>query len=96
MKDPAAMSLVQLANDAGAYEFDKSALYAAQSGKLKEVKSLMQLANAAAHLPTVRQAARSNLCHRKKTKPLNDIRNLQRQVYASHLLSTMTNWGICF
>src|SRR6266853_1033934 len=37
MADPAAISLIQLANDAGTYEFDKSTLYAAQSGKLKEV-----------------------------------------------------------
>ena len=37
MADPAAISLIQLANDAGAYEFDKSTLYAAQSDKLQEV-----------------------------------------------------------
>ena len=37
MADPATISLIQLANDACTYEFDKSTLYAAQSGKLKEV-----------------------------------------------------------
>src|SRR5713101_6019830 len=35
MKDPAAMTLKQVANDASSCEFDKSTLYAAQSDKLE-------------------------------------------------------------